>query len=255
MTFLDLTEKNLNVYDQVLIANSFKEHGNWVHPFIKGYKTIPIITKSVNKWGYIGPYELKTKENWIFENYWQFSKVYKYTPNVKINQYGKLIWNYSFTSFIDKDENVNDNYWKWRKTGFNHRIPVRYPVYRKNVSKCLYAIPEFDKTRKLDYIQARKEIYMKEYIKCLEGNELFEELKEMYDSGEKLLLSEVDGFHSKNAEFYKKKYKELSNEPLEYSIINATETNLKIKINESIDPAGHVYPIVMKLKGNYTKLI
>ena len=235
------------VNDSILIANSIKSGGDWLHPFLPGYTTIPILTKSTNKWGLIGPYELKINTNVIFENYWQFSKVYKCSPTVTINQYGNIIWQYPFTQFLTNSE-PNDNYWKWRKTGFSHKIAVRYPVYKRNSSKCLFAIPENDKTKKLDYISSRKEIYIKEYLNCLSNNKLFNELQSLFDSGTNLIISEVDGFHSHNAQYYKDKYPDLLNEPLEFGIINSSINNMKIKINESIDPAGHAYPIVMKLK-------
>lgn len=255
----------VNCYDSLVLSNSVKESGVWKHPYIPGYTTIPIITKSVGRWGYMGPYELKTKEGYIFENFWQFSKVYNYTPKVDIVNYGRKVWSYPFTQFVDpKTKELTQGYFEWRSKGMTHNVPVRYPVYRWNASKCIYAISERElqnsrncvdssasrrKPKELDYIEARKDIYIQEYMKCLDSSKLYTELKTRYDQGEKFILSEVDGFHSKNAGYYKEKYPELKDEPLEFGMINATKRNISIKVNEPIDPSGHVYPIAMKLKG------
>ena len=237
------------VHDNIIIGNSIKKNGQWFHPFIPGYETIVVLMKSTSRWGFIGPYELKTKDGYIFENYWQFSKVYHSTPVVDIKQYARPIWKYPATTFIDQDGNITEDYWKWRYKGYNHPVPVRYPVGIKNMKNCIYAVPEFDKTKKLNYIESRKEIYIKKYIESLQGNLLFDELKNKFVTGTKLIITEVDGFHSKNAKFYKEKYPELVNEPLEYGLINATNRNMYLKIHEPVDPCGHAYPLALALKG------
>lgn len=53
------------------------EKGDLVVP---GYETINVLMKSHSKWGALGPYHLKTDEGWIFENVWQFAKIYEYLP-------------------------------------------------------------------------------------------------------------------------------------------------------------------------------
>ena len=236
-------------YSNIIIANSIRKNGKWYHPFLPGYETIIILTKSYSKWGLLGPYSLKINDI-IFENYWQFSKFYKNTNKVNIRQYGKLIWSYPETEFTDNKGLPNENYWKWRKTGFENKYAVRYPVSFKNMNKCLYAIPEDDKTKKYNYIEARKNIYFKKYIEILEKSDskLLKELEIKIKNGKKIIICEVDGFYQSESKFYKNKYPVLKNEPLEHSMINITNQTVKIMLNEEKKPAGHSYPIAMYLK-------
>lgn len=236
-------------YSNIIIANSIRKNGKWHHPFLPNYETIIILTKSYSKWGLLGPYSLKI-DDVIFENYWQFSKFYKKTNDVTINQYGKKIWSYPETQFIDDNDLPNENYWKWRQTGFETQYAIRYPVSFKDRHKCLYAIPEDDKTKKYNYIEARKNIYFKKYIEILENSDskLLKQLEKKIKDGKKIIICEVDGFYKSESKFYKKKYPILKNEPLDYGMINITNETVKIMLNEEKKPAGHSYPIAMYLK-------
>ena len=247
--------KNLQEYykSDIIIANSIKgDDGKWYHPYIPGYETIPVLMKSTSVWGEIGPYCLKTDEGYIFENYWQFSKVYRETPNVIINQYGTVTWKYKKTNFMElndeKEEVVNEEYWKWREKGYNAKYAIRYPLYRKGASSCVYAIPNFDKTKKYGYVEGRREIYFKKYIEYVKKHPRFWKLKKMLDSGKKLILTEIDGMKPKNADYLKEKYFDLVLEPLEYGTINATKKNFHIMVNETNMAVGHVYALTCALK-------
>jgi hypothetical protein len=241
-------EKDL-FYSDIIIANSSKVNNRWNHPYIPGYETIPVLMKSTSKWGLIGPYELKTEGGVIFENFWQFSKVYKETPNVKINQYGTVIWEYPNTHFFNENEtNPNEEYWKWRYNGFKCEKAIRYPVYKTNSHTCLYCIPETDKTEKLGYIDARREVYFKNYADLVKKEPLFHKLKTMLNNGKKIILTEVDGMNKHRASYYKKKYNHFKNEPLEMGTINVTKLNIYTMANDSSNAVGHVYPLAIALK-------
>lgn len=109
-----------------------------------------------------GQYESKNMENG-----WQFSKVYKQhlTNNVP-----------------------NNNWLNWAKTGWADNTAHRYPMGKG-------AKPEFSywNGRKLNYIEARKAIYGPLYAKAVQKTDGFKELKDMYESGEDLILRDWDG--------------------------------------------------------------
>lgn len=249
-------EKSLNknsiindlVYNNILLGTSLQRNGKWHHPYVEGYETIIVLTKSYSTWGKIGPYELKVKDtNIIFENYWQFCKVYKSTPNINMVRYNVPIWNAKETIFLTNNK-VNNDYWEWRQKGFNHNIAVRYPVLKKNCHKCLYSIPENDKTKKLNYIQARKDIYFKEYIRSLLDQKLFKKLQKKIKNGKKLLITEIDICNPVYHKYYKETYDNLINEPLQFGILNATPDNMRTMINDTKHPAGHGFPLAMALQ-------
>lgn len=74
------------------------------------------------------------------ENAWQFCKVYR-----------------RFT----KDDEPADAYWEWAKRGWSDDAPHKYPMGRLSIP--LYSLWD---GRKLDYIQARKDIYVPLYAKA-----------------------------------------------------------------------------------------
>ena len=134
------------------------------HPKFSGFKSIVCMTKS-SPYGDIGPYCLKTDEGVIFENLWQFSKCYRKVPQ-SIQRYSQwddtIIWNHPSEIHMENDI-LLPSYWDWRKKGMKNEYPVRYPVGVRNTKLCVGTIME--NGQKLDYINARKELYLKEYCK------------------------------------------------------------------------------------------
>jgi len=103
------------------------------------------------------------------ENCWQFSKVYR--------------------RFLDKDGNPSAEYFSWRNTGWIDERAHRYPMGRG-------AKPEYSWWwgEKLDYIRARKVIYARLYAKYVVRTQSWLRLKEIYDSGQDIILRDYDGY-------------------------------------------------------------
>jgi hypothetical protein len=90
---------------------------------------------------------------------------------------------------------------------------VRFPVGSNPVerAKCQFSLTlkdngTVDYTRKLDYVQSRKETYGKVYCENVKRHSLFKELQRRLDAGENLLIIEVDGPHQESLSYYKEKY-------------------------------------------------
>lgn len=114
---------------------------NRINPKYDGYRPIICLTKCTT-YGELGPYVLEDDDGCIMENIWQFSKVYKNVPASK--QYysqwdDTVIWDHPAETHIDSDGNLTDEYWEWRRKGYNNKYPVRYPVGMKHRSECLYS--------------------------------------------------------------------------------------------------------------------
>jgi hypothetical protein len=245
----EIIKDYLDPEENILIGTSLRLKEGWFHPFVEGYETIIVLMKSTSKWGMIGPYELRTKdENIIFENYWQFSKVYDETPKITVNQYGKVLWEYKKTSFFT-DTKLNEDYIIWRRKGFESANAIRYPVYKRNAHKCIGLIPVKDNSKMLNYVDARKEVYFKEYIRALEGHKLFHELQAKLKNGKKLLISELDVCKPWKSGYYLEKYDNLKSEPLKYGILNGSIENIKTMANDTKNACGHGFPLVLALKG------
>lgn len=106
------------------------------------------------------------------ENGWQFSKVYE--------------------KHLNPNAHPNGEYWSWAISGWNNSRAQRYPMGKG-------AIPEFSywDGEKLDYIEARKKIYIPLYSNEVVKLEEFTRLLEMYRNGTHLYLWGFDGYNHK----------------------------------------------------------
>jgi len=89
------------------------------------------------------------------ENAWQFCKVYPEFTNGSI---------------------IKDEYWDWCKKGWNDSYAHRYPMGKGKVPQFSYWDGE-----KLDYVSARKKIYIPLYHKAVKGTDAFKKLQEVYN--------------------------------------------------------------------------
>jgi len=131
---------------------------------------------------YLGPVEcydgLKSE---TFELAWQCAKVYPWT--------------------MGPDEKPNARYFTWRDEMwamkvFGDKMSIRFPVGKKNVGKCKYSWWKVDgEFQPLDYISARKEIYIPVYAKAVVKTEAYRRLVELRDSGKNLMLIDFDGYN------------------------------------------------------------
>ena len=93
------------------------------------------------------------------ENAWQFSKVYP--------------------EYADEEQNPTDEYFKWAKEGWTDSYAHRYPMGKGKIP--LYSYWE---GHKLTYIEARRAIYAPIYAKAVVNTPAFEQLLDLYESGE-----------------------------------------------------------------------
>lgn len=195
---------------------------------------------------YIGPVISSdgVKAN-IFEIFWQCGKVYP--PH-------------------DDNGQPNKEFFIWRN-GFYEQEKVTKSLMRhacedlgyKN-SDCLY-FAYFDKDKKqyipLNYVEARKRVYIKEYVKLIYNSESFKWLQSLVNQGKKIALLDFDGFNYYSETAMKKRYASYINKCKEnkWPIILKEEDFLNIKtikdaVNCSFMPVGHGFAIKMLLEGD-----
>lgn len=101
------------------------------------------------------------------ENAWQYSKVY--------------------ACHIDKEP--TEEYWQWAKAGWASSWANRYPMGKG-------AIPEYSlwNGEKLNYVEARKKIYVPLYYNAVKNTKAYEMLREIYQKEEIIYLWDFDGY-------------------------------------------------------------
>ena len=105
------------------------------------------------------------------ENAWQYSKVY--------------------SRFLDEHGDPSPAYFEWAKKGWDDAVAHRHPLGR--------IAPKYSwwEGRKLDYIEARKQIYIPLYSKAVVKTEGFQELQRLYAAGESICLLDYDAYDFK----------------------------------------------------------
>ena len=208
-------------------------------------------------WGDLSPYYLTNENGHVFENIWQFSKVYKTVPQ-STQRYSrfdqKVIWEHDKEVHV-KNDSVTKKYLKWRVKGMQNEYAVRYPVGFSNRHNCLYAyggglVP--DTSVKMDYIESRKQIYLPEYCNLVRNEPRFKKLLKMLENGKNLLIVEVDGPHQESLEYYKEKYN-VDDSFIVNDTVLVTKENINILLNDPKHPFGHGYCLGVALCGISTK--
>lgn len=239
--------------------------GKRYDPSFPGFTNI-LVLMTHTEWGkHLGPYFLKNSNDEIFENYYQAHKIYEMVPK-SIQRYSrynnKVIWDHPAETHL-KNDLPTKKYWKWRSKLRKNKFAVRYPVGFNYRGKCLYSLlrrptmstASSDKFidcglrgiyEKLDYIEARKELYVKKYCKLVKQETKFSELQAKLDSGENLLIIEVDAPHQEDLKYYVKKYDVDDNFIVDHSMV-ANVDNLKIMLNDAKHPFGHGYCLAIAL--------
>ena len=215
------------------------------NPSCGDFTLIIVMMKSHSKWWPLSPYYLKTKEGYIHENIWQFSKIYPVVPksDQKYSRFDStIIWSWPEEAHMENNE-ILPAYWKWRTAGFQNEYAVRYPVGFRNRHSVKCHIKDEER---LDYVTARKKIYLPLYLELVKQQPLFEELKERLLKGENLLIAEVDGPHEESLKYYIEKYK-VGTDFIESNTMLATPANLDIMLNDTKHAFGHGYCLAMAL--------
>ena len=168
-------------------------------------------TSRSNNWSkglspfFLGPVDLYggyTSKN--VENAWQFSKVYY--------------------NHVDANNEPTHVYFKWAKEGWDDSYAHRYPAGKGAIP--LYSWWDGDK---LDYIEARKRIYIPLYAEAVKKSEAFKNLKTMHDTGEDLFLQDFDGYN-----------------------FRALDLSFEEVINDPRRKMGHAFVLAMLLEGFIT---
>lgn len=102
------------------------------------------------------------------ENAWQYLKVY----NTHLN-----------------DGEILPSYYSWARKGFKDSWAHRYPMGKD-------AIPEFSlwNGKRLDYIAARKKIYIPLYKQAVKKSSAYQKLLELYKKEKNIVLFDFDGY-------------------------------------------------------------
>jgi hypothetical protein len=90
---------------------------------------------------YLNTYNIVDKEFRIFENLWQFSKLYPYVPKMEIVKNENIIWKQDYERHMSK-KNIHNKHYTWKIRGYENKYPIKYPVGFKNRNsyKCFYFI-------------------------------------------------------------------------------------------------------------------
>lgn len=232
----------------MLRVGRIKYNPQIVYPSYDGFTRIVIMMKSHSKYFDLSPYYLENEKGQIMENIWQFSKCYKEVSS-SIQYYSRfnhtIIWQHPAETHIDENDNITEKYKNWREKGMNNKYAVRYPVGYKHRSKCLYSLKELSGP-KLDYIEARKEIYVKEYCRLVKKEKSYQLLQEMLKKGKNLLIVEVDGPHEESLDYYKENYG-VNNSFIQRDTMLFNEENNRIMLNDPKHSYGHGYALCLAL--------
>ena len=238
---------------RIRVGRSKYIDGQVILPQYPEFTQIVVLTKTSSTYGGLSPYHLKNEQGQLLECVWQFSKTYQTVPSASIpysSGNSRIVWKWPSQTHVDQRGDLTPEYWQWRLTGKNNPEPVRNPVGWKHLSNCLYALekdePISESNPKLDYIEARKKIYVPIYIEAVAKEQQFHELKRRHQSGENLLIIEVDGPHQEALEYYKEKYG-VGDSFIEKNSVEATEGNLAIFLNDPKYPFGHGYCLAWAL--------
>lgn len=231
----------------------YDKKGKVTYPSYDGFTSIIVMMRGHSEYYPLSPYYLKDDKGRIMENIWQFSKAYKTIPDT--TQYysrydNKIIWQYKSETHLDDNDNTIPEYLVWRKKGMNNNYAVRYPVGFNNRSQCKFALMEnLDGTinnKKLNYIEGRKAIYLPSFCSMVKKEIIFKQLQERLETGENLLIIEVDGPHQESLDYYKNKY-HVDETFIQNNTILINEQNINIMLNDEKHAFGHGYCLAMAL--------
>ena len=165
-------------------------------------------------------------ESLNLENLWQYSKVYPLIFNEELD----------VVRGVDKNNDPTPDFFEWRKRFLKSVKADRHPSLPKSITgkDCLYSVyynKEEKKWEKLDYISARKKIYIPEYAKLVASTVTYKNLKERVDKGDKIALVDYDAWN-----YYGK---DMDSKVVMKDVVN----NPSIKL-------GHGFVIKMLLQGD-----
>jgi len=247
----------------------------YVDPQVEGFITILCLTPST-PYGPISSYSLTDSHGRNMENIWQFSKVYRRVPRSKqhYSRFSKrVIWDHPAETHVDGQDRLNPTFWAWRAKGMAAPDAIRYPV---GFHQCIGALPPGLKpgahkiavpnkaaakdelapeyvpvkdrvVELLDYVESRKRNYLPVYARMLQGHPQFLELKRRVQSGENLLIVEVDGPHHELLDYYRAVYGVGEDFIAPNHTVEVTEDSMRVLLDDPRKPFGHGYCLGMAL--------
>jgi len=208
------------------------------------------------------PYVLKTdgheiqdnKGGVIFENFWQGSKVYPIVKPIEVYPHHTfkgnkkyLWWSYDKEeTHIDDNGDVKKEYFNWKKSLFDCAKPVRYPnsYALKHTCKFTLLVKKDGTQEKLNYLEARKQLYCNEYMRLVRTKSSYKKLLNMLLEGKKLCIFEVDvpavtkkGVHGKYAK--------------DGNVFKASLKKINKLLNDTSEPFGHGLCLAKALLEDY----
>nr|QBK93533.1 MAG: uncharacterized protein LCPAC404_02370 [Pithovirus LCPAC404] len=244
-------------------TRKYHKGGKFTDPSIEGFAPVVVLTKST-EYGSLGPYKIK-KNGKIFENIWQFSKVYPSVPEV-VQRYSR--WDRRVIWQCPAQQHVNNNcisskYLEWRYAGMACQDAIRYPVGydRKMRASCIGCLTDqaleemkyehntkIDNGKLLDYVESRKKLYLPLYCHLVKKEKQYCDLQDMLKAGVNLLIIEVDACIQSSLPYYKEKYG-VGDDFIENDTMLVNVKNLKIMLNDTKHPYGHGYCLGAALLG------
>lgn len=222
-------EKRARTRGKVAVAKYY--YRNRKVATMEGYMSVLIHSSDRGIGGPLSPFHLKNEKGQLMENVWQFSKLYPV-----VHKQTQKEWTHPEEVHGDPP---NEAYWKWREKGMNHPRAVRYPNGYKGRHECICAIT--DDGQRLDYIASRNAIYCDFYVRHALQHPSFVALKERLESGENILLVEVDGPD------YGLKFEPYTRISAASPGLNMDEDTIKMLLNDTRKPFGHGYVIAALL--------
>lgn len=229
-----------------------------------GLFAVPVLSWHVkqSKYYVFSPYYLRTdgqeenknNGNVIFENFWQGSKVF--SSVYKIQQYSHytkngnpkyLVWQYEPSNGSNKEDHlvnnvINQEYYTWRNKVFSNNQAVRYPngKQHRNLTRFTLLIKNDGTQERLTYVEARKRVYVKEYIRLIRQMPEYRELLDLVANGIDICILEID-VPAPNKKSY---YKSLCDNQGYYE---ATLETLDLLLNDTSEAFGHGLCIALAL--------
>jgi hypothetical protein len=195
------------------------------------FEPINVLKWSSSTWKTLCPYYLKTDGNELnyneggilFENFYQGSKVYKkiYSNKVYPSRYHRtpkhLWWEFVADDpngdiLIENDEGklalMDQKYLNWRNSLWKCPHPIRYPngIHKRKETQFGLCIEKDGKQTRMDYLDMRKTMYFKEYIRLIKKTHEYQILLQKLKTGKiysfvkwMFLLMGKKGFMGKTA--------------------------------------------------------
>lgn len=240
----------------VFVGRRIYEGPKFTDPDLPGCFPVIVMTAST-AYGSLSPYETKDDKGRITECVFQFCKVYERVPYSKqyASRYDRtVIWEHPEEQHLqinaDGSMAILPAYLAWRQKGMNAPCPIRYPVGFNHRHLCRFSLAEDAQgnidPRPLDYISSRKAIYIPHYSQAVVKRPQFAELQQRVQSGQNLLIIEVDGPHQESLPYYQQKY-QVPGDFIVNDCLRATPANLDIVLNDPKHPYGHGYVLASLL--------